>query len=84
MNCKEIFLQEFISELVEDENKINKFNVYFKRWISRFNNLRQLTEKINVYDNVEILIIDKHMFLNELYKLSDMKLIKSSIFQKFS
>jgi hypothetical protein len=84
MNCKEIFLEDFISEIVEDESKLNRFNVYFKRWISTYNTLKQLTEKINIYDNVEILIKDKHKFLNELYRLSDMKLIKSSIFQRYS
>lgn len=84
MNCKEIFLEEFISEVVEDENKLNRFNVYFKRWISAHNTLRQLTEKIHIYDTVEILIKDKHKFLDELYRLSDIKLIKSSIFRRYS
>lgn len=79
---KEIFLEEFISELIQDEDKINRFNVYFKRWISSYNSLKQLTEKIDVYDSVEILIKDKHKFLNELYRLSDIKLIKSSIFSR--
>ncbi|HSA05948.1 MAG TPA: hypothetical protein P5556_02080 [Candidatus Gastranaerophilales bacterium] len=84
MSCKEIFLEDFISEIVEDEQKLNRFNVYFKRWISRYTSLKQLTEKINIYDNVEILILDKHKFLDELYRLSDTKLIKSSIFQRKS
>jgi len=82
MNCKEIFLEDFIYELVEDEKKINRFNVYFKRWISTYTTLKQLTEKINIYDNAEILIKDKHKFLDELYRLSDIKLIKSSIFKR--
>ncbi len=82
MNKKEIFLEDFISELVEDESKINRFNVYFKRWISAYNTLKQLTEKIHIYDSVEILIKDKHKFLDELYRLSDIKLIKSSIFRR--
>ncbi len=82
MKCKEIFLEEFISELIEDESKINRFNVYFKRWISMFSSLKKLTEKIHVYDSVEILIKDKHKFLDELYRLSDIKLIKSSIFRR--
>jgi|GEM_PF-3140914 len=82
MNCKEIFLEDFIYELVEDEKKINRFNVYFKRWISTYTTLKQLTEKINIYDNAEIFIKDKHKFLDELYRLSDIKLIKSSIFKR--
>ncbi len=84
MNTKEIFLEDFISEIVEDENKINRFNVYFKRWISTYSTLKQLTEKIHIYDSVEILIKDKHKFLDELYRLSDIKLIKSSIFRRGS
>jgi hypothetical protein len=79
-----MFLEDFIVELVEDEHKLNKFNVYFKRWIGSYKTLQQLTEKIPLYDRVEILIIDKHRFLDELYKLHDTKLIKSSIFQRFS
>ncbi|NLF83345.1 MAG: hypothetical protein GX568_05105 [Candidatus Gastranaerophilales bacterium] len=82
MSCKEIFLEDFICELVDDENRLNKFNVYFKRWIGNFKTLQNLTKKIPLYGSVEILITDKHRFLNELYNLYDKKLIKSSIFQR--
>lgn len=78
-----IFLEDFIEEIVENEERYGRFNVYFKRWINAFHTLNQLTEKVPVCGNYEILIKNKYKFLDELYRLSKMKLIKSSIFEKF-
>ena len=71
-----IFLEDFIYEVVDNEDRLSRFNVYFKRWISRFKTLKELTERIHVYDNVEIMIKDKYKFLDELYRLSEIKFLK--------
>ena len=83
-NNAAIFLEDFIAEIIDNEQKINRFSIYFKRWVHSFETLNKLTEKVYVYNNFEILIKDKHKFLNELNRLSKTKLIKSTIIKNLT
>ena len=58
--------------------------MYFERWIHSFETLNQLTERVYVYNNFQILIKDKHKFIYELRELSTAKLIKSKIIENLT
>jgi len=78
MTTKWCFLQDFIEDLAGEDSQ-GRFSVFFKRWITQYQVLKNLVEYVDTFGNTEILITDKYQFMDELQKLSAQKLIKSQL-----